>query len=65
MNELEGAVLAALRKHGAMTTHRIAEVTGLTVVTVSPRIKPLRLKGLVEDSGARELRRSIWQAVPD
>jgi DNA-binding MarR family transcriptional regulator len=59
----EMTVLEALRKHGPMTTHKIAEMTGLTVVTVSPRIKPLRKKGLVEDSGARESGRSIWRVV--
>jgi DNA-binding MarR family transcriptional regulator len=59
----EMTVLDSLRKLGPMTTHKIAEMTGLTVVTVSPRIKPLRKKGLVEDSGDRELGRSIWRAV--
>lgn len=63
LNDQELAVLKALRKHGPMTTHRIAEVTGMTVVAVSPRIKPLRDKGLVESAGVREEGRGVWRAI--
>lgn len=56
-------VVAALKEYGPMTTHEIAEVTGQTVVTISPRIKPLREAGLVEDTGYRREKRSVWEAV--
>ena len=62
--ERERIVLEALTKLGPMTTHKIADMTGLTVVTVSPRIKPLRLLNLVEATGLREMGRSIWRAIP-
>jgi DNA-binding transcriptional ArsR family regulator len=53
-------VLEAL-KAGPQTTHEIAARTGLAVVTVSPRIKPLRLAGLVEESGERRDGRNVWR----
>jgi len=56
-------VLGCLRRFGPMTTHEIAELTGLTVVTVSPRIKPMRDAGLVVDTGERRDRRSVWEAA--
>jgi len=50
--ELEGAVLSCLRtfSDGAIT-HEIAERMNLTPWSISPRMKPLRAKGLIEDSG--------------
>jgi len=56
-------VLNCLKECGPQTTHEIAERTGLTVVTVSPRIKPLRIAGHVRDSGLRRDKRSVWEAV--
>lgn len=51
---MELKVLAALRNspNGA-TTHELVGLTGLPYESVTPRIKPLRKKGLVEDSGAK------------
>lgn len=51
---------------GGMTTHALAAVLGLELVTVSPRMKPLRVKGLVRDSGRRSeslsgRKRIIWE----
>ena len=51
---LETIVLTYL-EHNPSTTHEIAAGTGLDLVSISPRIKPLVRKGLVEDSG--ELRK--------
>lgn len=56
-------VVAALQEHGPMTTHEIAELTGQTVVTISPRIKPLREAGLVAATGDRRDKRSVWMAI--
>lgn len=56
-------VLMCLRENGPLTTHEIAEKTGLAVVTVSPRIKPLRDAGLVAANGYRREKRSVWVAV--
>lgn len=53
-------VLKCLEDFGPLTTHEIANKTGLTVVTVSPRIKPLREAGLVVDTGERRQKRSVW-----
>ena len=60
---LQEIVEQCLREYGPQTTHEIAERTGLTVVTVSPRIKPLRLLGRVRASGDRREGRSVWEAV--
>lgn len=56
-------VLSCLKEHGPQTTHEIAARTGLTVVTVSPRIKPLRTAGHVRHSGQRRDKRSVWEAI--
>lgn len=53
----------ALTVVGPMTTHEIAAYTGLSLVTVSPSIKPLRKQFRVVDTGARRQGRSVWAAV--
>jgi DNA-binding MarR family transcriptional regulator len=65
---LEAQVLTALRARGdrGATTHELAEYLQLSLVTVSPRLRPLALKGLVLDSGFKRAgssgRRSIvWK----
>lgn len=60
VSEKEAVVLAALRIR-PMTTHEIADRTGVPVVSISPRIKPLRDKGMVKDSGERDTGRSVWK----
>lgn len=50
---LEKQVLEYLQEHGPSTTHEIADGTGLSLVAVSPRMRPLTRKGLVQDSGRR------------
>jgi predicted ArsR family transcriptional regulator len=51
--ELEAIVLEELRKRGddGATSHELAAALELSLVTVSPRLKPLQSKGLVIDSG--------------
>jgi uncharacterized membrane protein len=53
-NALESLVLETLRKHlGGLTSHEVASLTGLSLVTVSPRMAPLVRKGKICDSGER------------
>jgi hypothetical protein len=66
---VEGLVMSALEffPEGA-TSIQLAKALGLTPWSISPRMKPLRQKGLVVDSGERRTgtsrRRSIvWQRV--
>lgn len=65
---LEAAVFGALKAHGPMTSFEIAELLRLSLVTVSPRLAPLRDKGLVRDSGVRRAgegrrARTVWEIV--
>jgi DNA-binding transcriptional ArsR family regulator len=55
-------VLDELRTHGPGTSHDIAERLGLSLVTVSPRMRPLERKHLVRDTGKRD-GRTVWEAV--
>lgn len=64
--DLEEQVVAALKKWGPMTCREIADVTSLPRDTISPRIKPLRERGLVDYSykdGAklRRDRQYVWE----
>jgi predicted ArsR family transcriptional regulator len=70
---VEGIVVGILRRHEVqfhegLTTEEIAQKSGLSLVTVSPRMRPLSEKGLVADSGLRRKNESgrqaiIWKAV--
>lgn len=62
---LEKVVLDYLTKYrlGGATTHEIAEATGIDLVTISPRIRPLVEKGLVEDSGHKRKGRSGRKSI--
>lgn len=66
---VEARVLGALRLRPAgLTTHDLASALGLSLVTVSPRMRPLVKRGEVRDSGFRarlpgQPSRIIWQAV--
>jgi hypothetical protein len=65
---IEQRILAELRGLGrnGMTSHALAAVLCLELVTVSPRMKPLVTKNLVRDSGRRSespsgRQRIIWE----
>lgn len=60
---LEAAVYGALLAHGPMTTHELSEVLRLSLVTVSPRLRPMADRGLVEDSGTKRLNPSGRQSI--
>lgn len=67
-SRLESVVLDLLASHPqGLTSHEIAGRAGLSLVTVSPRIRPLIRKGLVGPGGvqpATEGRaRTIWKAL--
>lgn len=59
---LEALVLDAL-KTKPMTTKELARYLDIHRVSVSPRIAPLRNKGLVRDSGVRREKCAVWEAV--
>jgi len=67
---LELTVLSCLMgSKDGLTTHEIAERTGLEYGSVTPRIRPLIRKGMVVDSGARRVPHGrskkgiVWRAV--
>jgi hypothetical protein len=70
VSKIEQRILDELRGlgRGGLTTHALAAVLGLELVTVSPRMKPLVEKNLVRDSGRRAespsgRKRIIWEIV--
>lgn len=51
---LEAHVVGALLAYpDGLITHEIADITRMALVTVSPRMKPLAEKGIIEDSGKK------------
>ena len=50
---LEAGVVGCLKAHGPQTSTEIADILRLSRDSISPRMRPLALRGLVEDSGAR------------
>jgi predicted ArsR family transcriptional regulator len=66
--DLEQRVLRALQLSKAgMTTHELAWLLKVDLVSVSPRMRPLTEKGLVRDSGERRRGDSgrasiVWKA---
>jgi len=68
---LEHVVTSLLDGHPkGMTTHELAEASGLDLVSISPRIRPLVRKNRVIDSGAKREGRSgrmsiVWMLTPE
>jgi hypothetical protein len=65
VSDLESKVLETLRRFGGMTTHELAEYLDLSLVSISPRMAPLRSKRFVVDSGERRkgpsgVRSIVW-----
>ena len=58
---LADRVLTELRVNGPGTSREIAERMGLSLVTVSPRLKPLEDAGEVQRIGRRD-GMTIWEA---
>jgi predicted ArsR family transcriptional regulator len=59
---LSERVLECLRKHGAGTAHDIAQRLGISLVSVSPRMRPLVEDGKVRACG-RSDGRTVWEAT--
>lgn len=49
----ESMILVALYRRGPLAWDELTKETGLKSQTVSPRLKPLRDRGLIEDSGEK------------
>ena len=56
-------IVACLKQYGRQSSHDLAERLGVSLVTVSPMIKPLRKLGMVRDSGVIANRRTLWEAA--
>lgn len=54
-------VYRELQAGGPGTSHELAERLGMSLVTVSPRMKPLEDAGKVERCGRRD-GRTVWKA---
>lgn len=51
-----------LQRNGPATSHEVADRLGLSLVTASPRMKPLETAGRVVRDGRRD-RRTVWRAT--
>lgn len=60
---MEEVVVAALQQHGPMTTEQLADKTGQSLVSISPRLRPLEKKCRVQDSGRKARNRSGRNAI--
>jgi predicted transcriptional regulator len=67
--DLERRVLNLLvRTPSGLTTHEMSKTLGVELVSISPRMAPLRTKNLVRDSGERRLtdtgrKAIVWKCV--
>lgn len=66
---LEAAVYGCLKAHGPKTSFEIADILRLSLVTVSPRLRPLADKAMIRDSGVRRMGESgrarvVWEIIP-
>lgn len=60
--QLGWLVHAYLLANGPRTSHQVADGLGLSLVTVSPRMKPLESLGLVERAGKVD-GRTLWKGL--
>lgn len=69
LTDLEATVAAALSSFpSGATSFELADALGMSLVTVSPRLRPLAAKGTVRDSGRRHRAqngraRIVWEIV--
>lgn len=66
-NRIDGSALAQqvlheLRMNGPGTSHELAARLGMSLVTVSPRMKPLEDNNKVRRAGKRD-GRTVWEAI--
>ena len=62
-NALEERALGVLRSEGNLNTKEMSELTGIHVNSLSPRMKPLELKGLVRRTDEKRGGCIVWEAV--
>lgn len=67
-SDLEQKVFDVIADIGGATTHEIADRTGISLVSVSPRIRPLVRKNLIRDSGKKREGKSnrksiVWEVI--
>jgi len=62
VGNLEAIVLAELR-NGSATSAELAERTGIDRVAVSPRLRPLARKGLIQETALRRNGSIVWVAL--
>ena len=60
---LMARIVESLRHSDGLTTHQIAAALDASLVSVSPRMKPLVQKNVIRDSGRRDQGRIVWQLV--
>jgi predicted ArsR family transcriptional regulator len=65
LGELREAVLRALEAHGPCTTRRLAEASGIDLLTVRPRVTELVQMGAAELAGAERRREGVYRARTD
>lgn len=73
VNELEAVCLRWLRQcPEGLTSRAIADLSGMELVSISPRLKPLEDRGLIYRDGKRAYRSRVacvacvvWKAVPE
>ena len=58
---IEAIVLHYLKVCGPSTTAEISEGTGVALITVSPRMKPLEERGLVVRTAERRAKKIVWR----
>src|SRR5262245_38585805 len=67
VSPLQAAILGCLEEHGPQTTEELSERLGIKLVTISPRMKPMKGKGLVKEAGTKAnssgCRAILWEAV--
>lgn len=68
-NLLERLVLETLLKHGPLTSEGVADLLKISLVSISPRFRPLVNKGKIADTGVRAKNKSgrsaiLWRAIP-
>ena len=68
-NKMESLVLTTLKAHyNGLTNHELVAATGLPWSSITPRVRPLVNRGLVEDSGIKKKGPTnrmctVWRAV--
>jgi len=61
--ELYQLVLWSLATSGAGSSHDVAARLSASLVSISPRMKPLEVAGFITHSGVRD-GRTIWEVTP-